>query len=136
MCVAEPQGISWETPVESTVKEESLIETDLGEQPQRQEEHQVHLKLTIEDFVLHKMLGKGSFGKVRIRGLDATAQVCMLLIMALNSMWFEGPLDKKKISSLHGLMGLGIHRELVGKISILSSYMQLLLGKLRGRRKH
>lgn len=137
MCVAEPQGISWETPVEGTVKEESLIETDLGEQPQRQEEHQVHLKLTIEDFVLHKMLGKGSFGKVRIRGLDAAAQVCMLLVMTLNSMWFEGPLDKtKKISSLHGLVRLGTHRELVGKISMLSPYMQLLLGKLRGRQKH
>lgn len=64
MCVAEPQGISWETPVEGTVKGESLIESDLGEQSQEQQEHQVQLKLTIEDFVLHKMLGKGSFGKV------------------------------------------------------------------------
>ena len=73
VCVAEPQGISWETPVEGTVKGESLIESDLGEQPQEQEEHQVQLKLTIEDFVLHKMLGKGSFGKVSIRGLAATA---------------------------------------------------------------
>lgn len=66
MCVAEPQGISWETPVEGTVKGESLIESDLGEQSQEQQEHQVQLKLTIEDFVLHKMLGKGSFGKVSI----------------------------------------------------------------------
>ncbi|NXP85668.1 KPCT kinase, partial [Passerina amoena] len=33
MCVAEPQGISWETPVEGTVKGESLIESDLGEHP-------------------------------------------------------------------------------------------------------
>lgn len=66
ICVAEPQGISWETPVEGTVKGESLIESDLGEQSQEQQEHQVQLKLTIEDFVLHKMLGKGSFGKVSI----------------------------------------------------------------------
>uniref|UniRef100_A0A8C2SXU0 Protein kinase C n=1 Tax=Coturnix japonica TaxID=93934 RepID=A0A8C2SXU0_COTJA len=60
----EPQGISWETPVEGTTKRESLIETDLGgKQPLEQQEDQVQLKLTIEDFVLHKMLGKGSFGK-------------------------------------------------------------------------
>lgn len=69
MCVAEPQGISWESPVEGTMKGESLIESDSGEQPQEQQEHQVQLKLSIEDFVLHKMLGKGSFGKVSIRGL-------------------------------------------------------------------
>lgn len=70
MCVSEPQGISWETPVEGTEKGESLIESDLGgDQPQEQQKHQVQLKLTIEDFVLHKMLGKGSFGKVSTRGL-------------------------------------------------------------------
>ncbi|XP_059672091.1 protein kinase C theta type isoform X2 [Gavia stellata] len=70
----EPQGISWETPVEGTVKGESLIESDLGEQTQEQEEHQVQLKLTIEDFVLHKMLGKGSFGKVFLAELKSTDQ--------------------------------------------------------------
>ncbi|XP_054255897.1 protein kinase C theta type isoform X2 [Indicator indicator] len=70
----EPQGISWETPVEDTVKGESLIESDFGEQPQEQEEHQVQLKLTIEDFVLHKMLGKGSFGKVFLAELKSTDQ--------------------------------------------------------------
>uniref|UniRef100_A0A8C0EHK2 Protein kinase C n=1 Tax=Bubo bubo TaxID=30461 RepID=A0A8C0EHK2_BUBBB len=62
------------TPVADTVKEESLIESDLGEQPQEQEEHQVQLKLTIEDFVLHKMLGKGSFGKVFLAELKSTDQ--------------------------------------------------------------
>ncbi|XP_054487740.2 protein kinase C theta type [Agelaius tricolor] len=70
----EPQGISWETPVEGTVKGESLIESDLGEQSQEQQEHQVQLKLTIEDFVLHKMLGKGSFGKVFLAELKSTDQ--------------------------------------------------------------
>ncbi|NXT90126.1 KPCT kinase, partial [Anhinga rufa] len=63
-----------QTPVEGTVKGESLIESDLGEQPQEQEEHQVQLKLTIEDFVLHKMLGKGSFGKVFLAELKNTDQ--------------------------------------------------------------
>ncbi|KFM02441.1 Protein kinase C theta type, partial [Aptenodytes forsteri] len=70
----EPQGISWETPVEGTVKGESLIESDLREQPQEQEDYQVQLKLTIEDFVLHKMLGKGSFGKVFLAELKSTDQ--------------------------------------------------------------
>ncbi|NWX20696.1 KPCT kinase, partial [Aegotheles bennettii] len=71
----EPQGISWETPVEGTVKGESLIESDSGgENPQEQQEHQVQLKLTIEDFILHKMLGKGSFGKVFLAELKSTDQ--------------------------------------------------------------
>lgn len=72
MCVAEPQGISWEIPVEGTGKGESLTEPDLGgEQRQVQQEVQVQLKLTIEDFVLHKMLGKGSFGKVSVKRLQS-----------------------------------------------------------------
>uniref|UniRef100_A0A8V5H2H8 Protein kinase C n=1 Tax=Melopsittacus undulatus TaxID=13146 RepID=A0A8V5H2H8_MELUD len=53
---------------------ESLIESDSGEQPQEQQEQQVQLKLTIEDFVLHKMLGKGSFGKVFLAELKSTDQ--------------------------------------------------------------
>lgn len=28
-------------------------------------DHHHHPKFTVDDFVLHKMLGKGSFGKVR-----------------------------------------------------------------------
>ncbi|XP_010281497.1 PREDICTED: protein kinase C theta type-like, partial [Phaethon lepturus] len=70
----EPQGVSWETPVEGTMKGETLIESDLGEQPHEQQEHQVQLKLTIEDFILHKMLGKGSFGKVFLAELKSTDQ--------------------------------------------------------------
>uniref|UniRef100_A0A8B9QS01 Protein kinase C n=1 Tax=Anas platyrhynchos TaxID=8839 RepID=A0A8B9QS01_ANAPL len=38
------------------------------------QEVQVQLKLTIEDFVLHKMLGKGSFGKVFLAELKSTDQ--------------------------------------------------------------
>uniref|UniRef100_A0A8C6YNC3 Protein kinase C n=1 Tax=Nothoprocta perdicaria TaxID=30464 RepID=A0A8C6YNC3_NOTPE len=68
-------GISWETPVEDTSKGEPLIEPDSGgEQPQEQQGHQVQIKLTIEDFVLHKMLGKGSFGKVFLAELKNTDQ--------------------------------------------------------------
>uniref|UniRef100_A0A8B9QLT1 Protein kinase C n=1 Tax=Anas platyrhynchos TaxID=8839 RepID=A0A8B9QLT1_ANAPL len=75
MAEALPQGISWEIPVEVTGKGESLTEPDLGgEQRQVQQEVQVQLKLTIEDFVLHKMLGKGSFGKVFLAELKSTDQ--------------------------------------------------------------
>uniref|UniRef100_A0A8C0U4D6 Protein kinase C n=1 Tax=Cyanistes caeruleus TaxID=156563 RepID=A0A8C0U4D6_CYACU len=49
-------------------------QSDLGGQSQEQQEHQVQLKLTIEDFVLHKMLGKGSFGKVFLAELKSTDQ--------------------------------------------------------------
>uniref|UniRef100_A0A8C9F3B3 Protein kinase C n=1 Tax=Pavo cristatus TaxID=9049 RepID=A0A8C9F3B3_PAVCR len=64
-----------DTPVEGTTKGESLIETDLGgKQLLEQQEDQVQLKLTIEDFVLHKMLGKGSFGKVFLAELKNTDQ--------------------------------------------------------------
>lgn len=63
ICVSEPQGISWESPVEETTRPRSLIESE----PEK-EQPCAHLKLTIDDFVLHKMLGKGSFGKVSNRG--------------------------------------------------------------------
>lgn len=33
----------------------------------------LQLKLKIDDFVLHKMLGKGSFGKVGSQGLQTKA---------------------------------------------------------------
>uniref|UniRef100_A0A8V5H066 Protein kinase C n=1 Tax=Melopsittacus undulatus TaxID=13146 RepID=A0A8V5H066_MELUD len=67
-------GSTQQSPVEGTMKGESLIESDSGEQPQEQQEQQVQLKLTIEDFVLHKMLGKGSFGKVFLAELKSTDQ--------------------------------------------------------------
>ncbi|XP_038242796.1 protein kinase C theta type isoform X2 [Dermochelys coriacea] len=54
----EPQGISWETPVEDMTSPESLVESEPGKDQKSEQ-----LKLTIDDFVLHKMLGKGSFGK-------------------------------------------------------------------------
>ena len=61
--------------MEGTTKGVSLIETDLGgKQLLEQQEDQVQLKLTIEDFVLHKMLGKGSFGKVFLAELKNTDQ--------------------------------------------------------------
>ncbi|XP_077196431.1 protein kinase C theta type isoform X4 [Paroedura picta] len=56
----EPQGISWESPVED------IPSPDYPAVPEpRIEPHPDLPKFTIDDFVLHKMLGKGSFGKVR-----------------------------------------------------------------------
>ncbi|XP_042326261.1 protein kinase C theta type isoform X3 [Sceloporus undulatus] len=64
----EPQGISWETPAEDVTCPDSSAEPaprqDLPELP----------KFTIDDFTLHKMLGKGSFGKVFLAELKATNQ--------------------------------------------------------------
>uniref|UniRef100_A0A674J1R4 Protein kinase C n=1 Tax=Terrapene triunguis TaxID=2587831 RepID=A0A674J1R4_9SAUR len=65
----EPQGISWETPVEDVTSPESLIESEPGKDQKSEQ-----LKLTIDDFVLHKMLGKGSFGKVFLAELKNTDQ--------------------------------------------------------------
>ncbi|CAM2098675.1 unnamed protein product [Caretta caretta] len=65
----EPQGISWETPVEDVTSPESLVESEPGKDQKSEQ-----LKLTIDDFVLHKMLGKGSFGKVFLAELKNTDQ--------------------------------------------------------------
>ncbi|XP_030625966.1 protein kinase C theta type isoform X2 [Chanos chanos] len=63
------QGISWDTPAE-------------GERPTTQQEFEQlyavprkeHHKYTIDSFTLHKMLGKGSFGKVFLAELKGTGQ--------------------------------------------------------------
>uniref|UniRef100_A0A8C9TKU5 Protein kinase C n=1 Tax=Scleropages formosus TaxID=113540 RepID=A0A8C9TKU5_SCLFO len=64
----DPQGISWDGPMEgeqSTPK----IQDPLYAVPQKD----VH-KFTIDNFILHKMLGKGSFGKVFLAELKLTNQ--------------------------------------------------------------
>ncbi|XP_043570060.1 protein kinase C theta type isoform X1 [Chiloscyllium plagiosum] len=53
----EVQGISWETPIE---EEDSSSDSPTYEEPHRIDQR----RFTVDDFVLHKMLGKGSFGKV------------------------------------------------------------------------
>lgn len=56
---SEPQGISWESPLDEMEK--------ICHHPEPEpnvERPSLHMKLKIEDFILHKMLGKGSFGKV------------------------------------------------------------------------
>nr|XP_036857453.1 protein kinase C theta type [Manis javanica] len=65
----EPQGISWECPSEETEKVCHHPEPELNV-----EKPSLHMKLKIEDFILHKMLGKGSFGKFRVHSLYCTFQ--------------------------------------------------------------
>ncbi|OBS76423.1 hypothetical protein A6R68_17123, partial [Neotoma lepida] len=52
------QGISWESPLDEMDKMDIPPEPEVNVQ-----RASLQLKLKIDDFVLHKMLGKGSFGK-------------------------------------------------------------------------
>uniref|UniRef100_H3BA09 Protein kinase C n=1 Tax=Latimeria chalumnae TaxID=7897 RepID=H3BA09_LATCH len=65
----EIQGISWECPIEDTRRTDAPIEV----QPKGECEKE-QLRFTIDDFILHKMLGKGSFGKVFLAELKETNQ--------------------------------------------------------------
>ncbi|XP_040199197.1 protein kinase C theta type isoform X2 [Rana temporaria] len=59
----EPQGIFWESPVKEIKCQETTAEPRT-ETRRIEEEPRSHITLTFNDFILHKMLGKGSFGKV------------------------------------------------------------------------
>ncbi|KAL6036401.1 hypothetical protein STEG23_012632, partial [Scotinomys teguina] len=65
----EPQGISWESPLDGMDKMDHSSEPEGNVQRAT-----LQLKLKIDDFVLHKMLGKGSFGKVFLAEFKRTNQ--------------------------------------------------------------
>lgn len=57
----ELQGVSWDGPRDMSSSVTETEQEPLYAVPRK--DH--HLKFSIDDFVLHKMLGKGSFGKVQ-----------------------------------------------------------------------
>ncbi|XP_029317969.1 protein kinase C theta type [Cottoperca gobio] len=65
----ELQGVSWDGPADGSFTE-VLTEEPLYAVPKK--DH--HPKLNVDDFVLHKMLGKGSFGKVFLAELKKSGQ--------------------------------------------------------------
>ncbi|MEJ1284448.1 hypothetical protein NN561_015433 [Cricetulus griseus] len=65
----EPQGISWDSRLDGMDKMDHPSEPAVKVQ-----RASLQLKLKIDDFVLHKMLGKGSFGKVFLAEFKRTNQ--------------------------------------------------------------
>ncbi|XP_067861202.1 protein kinase C theta type isoform X2 [Heptranchias perlo] len=63
----EVQGITWEMP---TQEEDPSPDSPTCEEPTRIDQH----RFTVNDFILHKMLGKGSFGKVFLAELKGKNQ--------------------------------------------------------------
>ncbi|CAB1345869.1 unnamed protein product [Coregonus sp. 'balchen'] len=57
----EQQGVSWDTPAEGDVP--APVKEELYAVPRKEHHH----KFTLDNFILHKMLGKGSFGKLFVR---------------------------------------------------------------------
>ncbi|EDL08009.1 protein kinase C, theta, isoform CRA_a, partial [Mus musculus] len=65
----EPQGISWDSPLDGSNKSAGPPEPEVS-----MRRTSLQLKLKIDDFILHKMLGKGSFGKVFLAEFKRTNQ--------------------------------------------------------------
>ncbi|XP_010619701.1 protein kinase C theta type [Fukomys damarensis] len=65
----EPQGISWDSPLDEMGKV-----CHPSEPEPNVERPTLYTKLKIDDFILHKMLGKGSFGKVFLAEFKKTNQ--------------------------------------------------------------
>lgn len=66
----ELQGVSWDGPADVSSSTAETVEEPLYAVPKK--DHTP--KYTVDDFVLHKLLGKGSFGKVRVLFRQETEQ--------------------------------------------------------------
>nr|XP_029521814.1 protein kinase C theta type-like [Oncorhynchus nerka] len=67
----EQQGISWDTPAEGDMPAPVMEEPEtLYAVPRKEHLH----KFTLDNFILHKMLGKGSFGKVFLAELKSSRE--------------------------------------------------------------
>ncbi|XP_053506395.1 protein kinase C theta type [Ictalurus furcatus] len=67
----EQQGVAWDSPLEGDSLTRNLSEDS---EPLYAVPHKEHHKFTLDDFTLHKMLGKGSFGKVFLAELKTTGK--------------------------------------------------------------
>ena len=76
MCVVPPdvQGVSWYVSLDEEDVEQEPSPSDPGKGPPPEDQEPLyavprkdHQRFTLDNFVLHKMLGKGSFGKVAPR---------------------------------------------------------------------
>uniref|UniRef100_A0A8C5FJN5 Protein kinase C n=1 Tax=Gadus morhua TaxID=8049 RepID=A0A8C5FJN5_GADMO len=79
--LADVQGVSWYVSLDEEDVEQEPSPSDPGKGPPPEDQEPLyavprkdHQRFTLDNFVLHKMLGKGSFGKVFLAQLKSTGQ--------------------------------------------------------------
>ncbi|KAG8440043.1 hypothetical protein GDO86_006004 [Hymenochirus boettgeri] len=72
----ESKGVSWESPVKET-----KVEACQTDPLMKSDQPSSYIKVTFTDFVLHKMLGKGSFGKVFLAELKECNQFFAMKVL-------------------------------------------------------